>query len=183
MKLKILFITIISGFILTSVSAQKYITKSGRIDIISKSSLYTVEGVNKKVASILNTETGELVISMLIRSFEFDETVMEEQFNGNYMESKSFPKSIFKGKISNFEEINFTTNGNYKTTVTGKLTIHGITNDVQEHGVITIRNGVISAKSEFHISLTDFEIQIESAIKNSIDDDVLLKVDFNFNKL
>ena len=182
MKLKYLLLAIIMGLMLSSHS-QKYITKSGRIDIISKSPIFTVEAVNKKVASILNTETGELVISMLIRSFEFEEAVMEEQFNMNYLESKSFPKSIFKGKISNFKDIDFTTDGIYKTHIEGKLTIHGVTQDIQEKGLITIANGVISAESEFYISLIDFEIKIERAFKSSIKDGVLLKIDFNFNKL
>ncbi len=181
MKLKYLLFTIFMGFML-NLHAQKYITKSGKINIISESPIFTVEGVNKKVASILNTETGELVISMLIRSFEFEEAVMEERFNINYLESKSFPKSIFKGKISNFEDIDFTTDGIYKTHVEGKLTIHGVTHNVEEQGIITITNGIISAESEFHISLTDFEIEIERAFKKSIDDDVLLKIDFTFIK-
>lgn len=181
MKLKYYLLAIVMGLML-SLQAQKYITKSGRIDFISKSPLFTVEGVNNKVASILDTETGELVISLLIRSFEFEETVMEEQFNGNYMESKSFPKSIFKGRIGNFKEIDFETNGTYDADVEGKLTIHGVTHDVEVKGLITITNGIISAESEFHISLTDFEIEIERAFKKSIDDEVLLKIDFTFIK-
>ena len=181
MKLRYFLLTIFIGLMLGS-NAQKYITKSGRIDIVSKSSLFTVEGINKKVASILNTETGELVISMLIRSFQFEEALMEEQFNGNYMESKSFPKSIFKGRISNINDIDFTKNGIYKTQVDGKITIHGVTRDIQEEGVITVSENMISAESEFYISLSDFDIKIEKAFKNSIEDKVLLKIDFKFSK-
>jgi hypothetical protein len=162
--------------------AQKYITKSGRIDFVSKSPLFTIEGVNKKVASILNTETGELVISMLIRSFEFEEAVMEEQFNGNYMESKSFPKSIFKGKISNIKEVDFSTNGVYKILVDGKISIHGVTKDIRQIGKFKIANGIISAESEFYISLSDFNIKVEKAFKKSINDDVLLQIDLKYNK-
>ncbi|NOX45665.1 MAG: YceI family protein [Chlorobi bacterium] len=181
MKLKYFLLTIFIGLMWGSY-AQKYITKSGRIDIVSNSPLFTVEGVNKKVASILNTETGELVISMLIRSFEFEEALMEEQFNGNYMQSKTYPKSIFKGRISNIKEIDFAKDGKYKAQIEGKITIHGITKEIREQGLISISEKMISAESEFYISLSDFDIKIEKAFKNSIDDKVLLKVNFKFNK-
>ena len=100
MKLKYLLLTIFTCFLLSSFSfAQKHITKTGTIEIFSETPLFTIEGVNKKVASILNTETGEIVSSTLIRSFKFEEALVEEHFNENYLEPHKFPKSTFKGKI------------------------------------------------------------------------------------
>ena len=181
MKLRYLLLTILTCFLLSSFSfAQKYITKTGTIEIYSKTPLFTIEGVNKKVASILNTETGEVVASTLIRSFKFEEALVEEHFNENYLEPHKFPKSIFKGKIIDYKNVDFLKDGVNEIFIEGKLTIHGITNYIKEKGIITIKDGNISAKSEFSVSLKAYEVKIEKAYKNAIKDDILLKIHFDY---
>ena len=56
MKLKYLFLIVFTGFILLNTTAQKYITKSGVIEIYSQTPLFTFKGVNKKVGSIFDAE-------------------------------------------------------------------------------------------------------------------------------
>jgi len=181
MKLRYLLLTIFTCFLLSSFSfAQKHITKTGTIEIFSKTPLFTIEGVNKKVASILNTETGEIVSSTLIRSFKFEEALVEEHFNENYLEPHKFPKSTFKGKIIDYKSVDFLKDGIYDIMIEGKLMIHGVTNYIKEKGIITIKDGNISAKSEFPVSLNAYEVKIEKAYKNAIKDDILLKIHFDY---
>ena len=45
-------------------------------------------------------ENGDVVASTLVRSFRFEEALVEEHFNENYLEPNKFPKSIFKGRIA-----------------------------------------------------------------------------------
>ena len=96
------------------------------------------------------------------------------------MESHKFPKAIFMGKITNFDEVNFLKDGSYDVTVEGKLTLHGQTNIIKEEGKIIVKNGNISASSEFDVSLAVYKIKIERAYKNAIKDDILLKIKFNY---
>jgi len=179
MKLKYLLLIVFFGLIFTSF-AQKHITKSGTIEIFSETPVFTIEAINKKVASILNVETGEVVVSTLVRSFKFHEALVEEHFNENYMESHKFSKAIFKGKISNYQSIDFTKDGDYDAVIEGKLTLHGETNYIKEKVVISIQNGFISAKTEFSVSLEAFKIKVEKAYKDSIKDDILLKIHFGY---
>ena len=179
MKLRYFFIVIFSGILFTSF-AQKQITKSGTIEIFSETPVFTIEAVNKKVASILNVENGDIVVSTLVRSFKFHEALVEEHFNENYMESEKFPKAIFKGRISNFQSVDFTKDGNYDVIIEGKLTLHGTTNYIKEKAVIMIKNQLISASSEFDVSLEAYKIKIENAYKDSIKDDILLKIHFEY---
>ncbi len=179
MKLRYLLLIVFSGLMFTSF-AQKHITKTGTIEIFSETPVFTIEAVNKKVASILNVETGEVVASTLVRSFKFHEALVEEHFNENYMESHKFSKAIFKGKISNFESIDFVKDGNYDVIVEGKLTLHGETNYIKEKCVVTIKDGLISAKTEFNVSLEAFKIKVEKAYKDAIKDDILLKIHFDY---
>ncbi len=179
MKLKYILTALFIG-ILLNLSAQKYITKTGTIDIFSQTPLFTIEGVNKKVASILNTETGEVVASTLVRSFKFEEALVEEHFNENYMESHKFPKAVFKGKITDYKKVNFSKDGNYDIIIEGKLTIHGATNYIKENGTLSIKSGNISAKTTFPVSLKAYGIKVEPAYKKAIKDEIELKIHFDY---
>ncbi len=182
MKLKYLILTIFTVFLFSPFvsKAQKQITKTGTIDIHSKTPLFTIEGSNKKVASILNTKTGEVIASTLIRSFKFNEALVEKHFSENYMESHKFSKAIFKGKIMNFNTVDITKDGTYDIIIEGKLTIHGETNYIKENGSITIKDGNISAKTQFYVSLMKYKIEVEKLYKNTIKDEILLKIHFDY---
>jgi len=179
MKLKHLLLIVFFGLMITSF-AQKHITKSGTIEIFSETPVFTIEAINKKVASILNSETGDVVVSTLVRSFKFHEALVEEHFNENYMESHKFSKAIFKGKISNFNIIDFTKDGVYDAVIEGKLTLHGETNYIKEKAVISILDGLISADTKFSVSLEAYKVKVEKAYKDAIKDDILLKIHFEY---
>ncbi len=93
---------------------------------------------------------------------------MQEHFNENYIESDQFPKSEFKGIISNNSSVNYTTNGEYKVSVKGKLTMHGITKDVETTGSLTIKNGKIAANSVFTVLLADYKITIPGLVADKV---------------
>ncbi len=179
MKRITIFIVTVLSFS-TYIQAQKYITKEGVIEIFSETSLFTIEAKNQKVASILNTETGDIVASTLVRSFKFKEALVEEHFNENYMESHKFPKSVFKGKITNFSNLDITKDATYKIDISGDLTMHGETLPITSTGNLTIKGGKISAKTEFFISLEKYKIQIEENYKDRIKDEIQLIVHFNY---
>ena len=181
MKIKYLvFICIAFAGIINASMVEKQITKTGVIEIFSETQLFTIEATNKKVASILNTSTGDLVVSTLVRSFKFKEALVEEHFNENYMESAKYPKAIFKGKITNNKEIDYTKDGTTEIFIEGKLSIHGTTNFIKEKGSITIKDGKISAKTEFDVSLAAYGIKVEKAYKKAIKDAIHLKIHFNY---
>jgi hypothetical protein len=164
------------GSMLSS-NAQKFITKTGVIEINSKTLVYTIKGANNKVASILDAEVGEIFASTLIRSFKFEEAIVEERFNDDYMEPDKYPQSTFQGKITDYKKIDFSNNGSYDIMIEGKLTIHGITNYIKERGKLIVKDGSIKASTEISISLKLYEISVEDIYQL---DDVLLKIHFNY---
>jgi len=85
-----------------------------------------------------------MVFQALIKSFHFDRALMEEHFNENYMESDKFPKSSFKGKITNLSSVDFSKNGTYSVIVEGDLTIHNVTNKISTKGTIEVITGGIT---------------------------------------
>lgn len=165
------------------VNAQKHMTRNGYIRFFSSTPIEDIEAVNNQVASILDTETGELVFQVLMRSFLFEKKLMEEHFNENYVESDKYPKSTFKGNISNIDEVDFQKDGEYPVTVEGELTIHGVTRNIKETGVVKINEGIVSASSEFIVKPEDFNIEIPGVVRDKIAKEIEVSIDMKYEKM
>jgi hypothetical protein len=163
-------------------NAQVYYTKNGRVTFFSKTVLENIDAENNQVISVLNTETGALQFSLLNNAFHFPKAKMEDDFNEDYMESDKYPRSTFKGKITNLNEVNFTKDGSYPVNVNGDLTIHGVTKNISTTGTITIKNGNVSATSSFKVLVRDYKIQIPSIVSNKIGESIEVKVACNYQK-
>jgi polyisoprenoid-binding protein YceI len=167
--MKRLSFLLVLSFLFISVNAQKYMTKNGYIGFYSHTPMEDIKADNNQVASVLDISTGEMVFQALIKSFHFDRALMEEHFNENYMESDKFPKSSFKGKITNLSSVNFTKNGVYDVTVEGDLTIRDATNKIPTKGTIEVITGGINANSKFKIVPEDYKITIPGVVRDKID--------------
>lgn len=170
-------------FINISASADKYLTKTGKIIFNADAAVEKIEGTNRAVGILLNSETGDLNFSVLIKSFVFEKKLMQEHFNENYLESDKYPKSTFAGKITNLSAINFSKDGSYKANVSGKMTIHGVTKEVTSTGTIVIKNSKPTLTSSFTIKLSDYNITIPNLVKDKVSNNVRIKVDAELSKI
>lgn len=166
----------------SSSDAQVYFTKNAKISFFSSAPLEDIKADNNQVISIMNMGTGEIQFSLLNNAFHFKKALMEEHFNDNYMESAKYPKSAFKGSISNISSVAVNSNGTYKVTVTGSLTIHGVTKTITVPGTITVRSGKISASSVFTIKPKDYNISIPSSVKDNISENIELTISCEYEK-
>lgn len=177
----ILLIGFISSF---SVHAQKYMTKNGNIMFYSETPMETIQAVNDQVNAALDTQTGEIVFKVLIKSFQFEKALMQEHFNENYMESDKFPNSIFKGKITNLSVIDFSKGGAYDAVIEGDMTIHGVTKAISEKGTFIVEPGdKIHGKSKFLVKVADYNIKIPGTVINNIDETIEVTVDIELSKM
>ena len=143
--LAVLFLTI------GCLNAQKYFTKEGKISFYSEAPVENIEAHNYKVTSVFDAESGAMEWAVLIKAFQFEKALMQEHFNENYMESSTFPKAMFKGKVENISDVDFTSDGQYPVKVTGDLMIHGVTNPIETEAKFIVKNGTISGTSEFSV--------------------------------
>lgn len=163
MRIFIVFTVLIPFYL----SAQNlYTATSSEIRFFSEAPLENIEAVNKDAKSLINTATNEVAVVIGIRQFKFEKPLMEEHFNENYMESDKYKTADFKGKIN--QEIDFTQNGEYDVTVSGKLTIHGVTQDRTIAGKIKISDNKIYVSSKFPVALKDHNIKIPKAVIKNI---------------
>ncbi len=162
--------------------AQLYFTKNGRISFFSKTSLENISADNNQVISVFNVQTGLVQFSLLNNAFYFPKAKMQEDFNENYMESDKYPKSTFKGIVTDIGTINLNNDGNYKMHVKGDLTIHGVTKNITASGNIIVKNGNISATTSFKVLLTDYRIKIPTIVTDKIAREIEITVNCIYEK-
>lgn len=181
MKKTILFIAICLATTSIAIAQDKlYSTKSGVIKFFSSTGLEKIEGINSQVTSKMSEKSGQIIFLMLIKGFKFDNSLMEDHFNENYMESTKFPKADFKGTITNIATVNFAKDGTYPVNVDGTLTIHGVAKKTSTNGTIEVKAGKVIAKSLFKIKVKDFGIKgeyIGDKIANELEITVTSKFD------
>ena len=159
---------ILNAFSHVSHAQVKYYTKTGKISFYSKAPLENIDAHNAKAVSVYDAATGQIEFSVLIKGFEFEKAKMQEHFNENYLESDKYPKAVFVGSVSNANTLNLTVDGVYTVQIKGSLTMHGIAKPQQTQAVFTVRNGVLSAVSEFTINLPDYNIGIPALVADKI---------------
>lgn len=158
------------GFLVLSSNlfAQKYLTRTGKISFFSGTPVENIEAFNNDVAAAIDAADGSVMFIVPIKSFKFDKALMQEHFNDNYMESDKYPKANFKGNITNIKAVDFSKNGTYKVTVSGKLTMHGVTKTVSIPGSIVMNGGKATINAKFNVNVDDYKIDIPSVSKDKI---------------
>lgn len=175
MEHRIIRLTIFLLFILVNTAnAQKFISKSGTISFFSKTPLEDIYAINNKVGSVYDATTGDLVFQLKVIEFKFNDPLMEEHFNENYLESDVYPKSTFIGKVIQ--------NKNGDVTVKGKLTMHGITKEIIANGSLSQDNEIVTIFSEFSVKLEDYEIDIPKIVMYKIAEEIEIKVNIELKQ-
>jgi polyisoprenoid-binding protein YceI len=182
---KALTLTVVSILVSYACYSQVYFTKNGKIhfDATAASSPERIEGTTKTATSVLDTQTGQFQFSILMKSFVFERALMEEHFNENYVESDKFPKAEFKGSVQNNTAVNFTKDGSYTVRVKGKLTIHGVTRDVEVEGQLAVKAGKIQATASFPVLLSDYKVSIPGLVADKIAKQATIEIDCQLEPL
>lgn len=180
---KLLFLGILSSFLISTINAQKFYTKNGKISFFSSASMENIEAHNRSVSAVVDAGSGDVQFAVLMKGFEFKKALMQEHFNKNYVESDKFPKSSFNGKVVNNGDIKYTVNGTYNAQVKGKLTIHGVTREVDIPGTITVSEGKLSIRSTFNVLLADYNISIPRIYKDNIAKSIRVSVDCSLSPM
>ena len=160
-KIAVLFVGLLIG---STVFSQKMMTRSGEIkfDATVPGAMDEVIGTNKTVSSIFEKSTREIVVQAMIKSFKFKSNLMQEHFNENYIESDTFPKATFKGKVLNYDG----KTGSYE--VEGDLNIHGVSKNVITKVSVINGESKLDISGSFTIKLSDYKIDVPALAKNTL---------------
>ncbi len=175
-KIVFLFVALTAA---TTLSAQNYFTRDGKVklDATSSTSPEKIEALTKTASCVLDASAGKIQWAVLLKSFKFEQALMEEHFNENYVESNKFPKATFSGQITNLSEVNLAKDGTYNAVVTGKMTLHGVTKDITTNGALNVSGGKIRVNAGFSLMLPDYGITIPSLVSDKVTRDARILID------
>ena len=176
-KIKIIVGGLLLFMSVTSGAQDKFYTKTGKITFFSSAPMEDIEAINKTVTAVVDSKTGDVQFSVLMKGFEFKKALMQEHFNEKYIESDKYPKADFKGQITNNSAVNYTVDGSYNATVKGKLTIHGVTKDVETPGTVVVKSGKVTVKAVFNILIADYNITVPNIHRDNISKSIKITVD------
>jgi hypothetical protein len=176
MKKTLLTITLFASLALSA--QDKMITKTGKITFeASVPAFEEVKAKNEGVTCVLNPKTGEIASLALMKGFRFKLALMEEHFNENYINSDTYPKATFKGKIENFDSATLTATAK-DFTIKGKLELHGKTDDVTSIAKIRKTDAGIEIITNFTVNTNDYDIAIPNVVKSKVSNKVKVKAEF-----
>ena len=157
--------------------AQKFVTEKSEVVFFSEATMEDIKATNKNASGLFNAGTNEIVFSIPINEFKFKKSLMQQHFNEKYMESDKFPKATFQGTVSGF---NKESKGVQNATASGKLTIHGVTKDVQITGTIEPKDSKLNMKAVFIVVLEDYNITRPQLLWQNIAEQVEVTATFTF---
>ena len=147
---------------------QRYTTATGQTTFFSTAPVEDIEALNARVAAIFDMGSGQLAFSMLMRDFQFKNSLMQEHFNENYAESERYPRARFTGKLVTRPDEAALRSGPQPVYVQGVLTIHNVKRKVRVPGTLQLRGNDLVVTSKFSVAPADYKIKIPALVRNNI---------------
>jgi polyisoprenoid-binding protein YceI len=169
-------LTIFLLFTATTTVAQKYVSEKSNITFFSEAPLENITAKNTKGTGLISFPAQEFAFSVPIKEFQFAKSLMQEHFNEKYMESEKFPKATFAGKINGFDTKSAQ---EQKVVAAGKLTIHGVTRDVEIPGSIRKTGNSYTVAAKFPVKLVDHKIKVPELMWQKIAEQIDVTVEFS----
>lgn len=157
------------------VSCQNLQVKQGRISFESNAELEIIKASSNKLKGLFNASNKNFAFTIEIASFEgFNSALQKEHFNENYMETATFPKASFSGKILD----NFDPNKDKQIIrAKGKLDVHGVVKERILEIEFTKKNTEYIFSTHLNIALEDHGITIPRIVHQKISPTIAVDVD------
>jgi hypothetical protein len=156
-------------------SQKRYFSEKSSITFFSEGVIEDIKATNTKVTSIFDLANGEVAYLLSPKDFQFEKKLMQVHFNEKYMESEKFPKSTFQGKILGYDATNSQLQ---QVKAQGKLTIHGVTRDIDVPGTLHVQGNTVNVNSKFIIKLADYNIKVPQIVWQNIAQEVEVTLQF-----
>ena len=172
----LIFVLILIGNF--AIAQDKILTKTGQITFESSMpSFEQVKAINKISACVLNTKTGDIASVAMITNFKFRSSLMQEHFNENYIESDKYPKTVFQGKIENFDVSKLTTQ-KQEFIINGTIELHGKSKNISVIAKISKNENTTNIVSNFTLNTDDFNIDLPFLISSKVSKKVQVNLDY-----
>ncbi len=175
-KMKAIKLLLIVFLLSNSVLGQRYLSEQNHVSFYSEAPLENIEAHTYNSKSVFDLETGKIVFTVPIRTFEFEKSLMQQHFNEKFMESGKYPRAKFIGNVENFNK----EQGKQAVTAQGEIEIHGVTKEISVAGEMEINGEEIIITAEFPLTVADFGIKIPRVVARNIAETVELTLNFKY---
>ncbi len=147
----------------------------GKISFRSEAPMELIKASSNSLVGLMDTVKKNFSFKVPISSFEgFNSRTQREHFNENYMQTEQYPEASFKGKL--IEDIDFSKDGTYEVRAKGMLNIHGVEKERILKSNLTIKNKIISLRSNFTVLLSDHHIPIPKVVYQKLANEIKVEV-------
>ncbi len=163
---------------LGTVHGQLYMDREGVVVFEASEKMFEpVKARNGSVSALFDPSDNSLASLALIRGFRFENSLMQEHFNENYIESDLYPKARFKGEILDFdlERADRTTR---EYVLDGSLEIRGVEKEIRPTVKVQKIGNILSIQGSLTLLPKDFKIEIPKIVENKIAKEVVVRFDF-----
>jgi len=170
MVLQIIKYIIIACSLSTSLFAQIWLADSCSVSFFSEAPLEDIEAHSimpgGSTYAAYNQATGKINFKIPMLSFRFENGLMEEHFNENYMESNKYPYATFKGKLSSEGD---------SILAEGVFQVHGVTKVRNFKGRL-VKDEKLILMGAFMVKTKDHKIKIPSILVKNIAEEIKVDV-------
>ncbi|MEL7530006.1 MAG: YceI family protein [Bacteroidota bacterium] len=156
--------------------AQIHLTQTGKVSFSSDAPLEQIQAGSNELSGAINPDTYTFAFSLRIVTLDgFNSELQREHFNEKFLESRSYPKATFSGKL--IERIDFTQNGTFEVRAKGALMVHGVEQERIIRATITINDGEWFVKSRFKVLVADHDITIPQVVFQNIAEEIDVEIE------
>lgn len=182
MKKILIFATLLLAFSSVKVFAQTYKTRDGYIyfnpNKDQKNKEY--EAASKQGTAVFNSDNGEVALLVPMKTFKFNNALLEEHFNENYLHSNKYPNASYKGKLNGYNKSMLSKNGTYNLSSSGQVTMHGVTRPFAGTVKLVVNGKTATFSCDFGMRAGEYNIEIPSLVKSKLSDVTPLSATIKF---
>lgn len=158
-----------------AIAQHIYAADDGQVNFHSNAPHELIRASSGKLECAIDIQKKQFAFRLSVNTFMgFNSPLQREHFNENYLESDRFPEATFSGKI--IEDVDLSKDGEYNVRAKGKLKIHGIEQERIVKAHVSVKNGKISIRADFIISLADHDIKIPRVVYDKLAPDISVTV-------
>jgi len=170
MKNVILLLLLVAST-LTITAQDVYITRNAYVKFFSNGIIEDITADTETAMSAVDLKNNTVYFKISIASFHFENSLMQDHFNENYMETESFPYAEYNGKIDG--KVKLKKGETVEVMVNGEMDIHGVKHSRTDKATITLNeDGTITAEAKFIVKLVDHDVDIPKLLIKNIAEEV-----------
>jgi hypothetical protein len=135
---------------------------------------------SKEATAILKVETAEVALLVPMKTFHFNNALLEEHFNENYLNTDKIPNASYKGKLIGFTKDMLAKDGTYNLSSEGQITLHGTSNAFKSTVKLEVKGKTATFYCNFKIQAEAYKIDIPGIVKPKLADETPIQTIIKF---